>query len=220
LAETVIDFARPMLDAEAARIDEHHMRDVLGFAIAVWNAVAAAAQADETLVPLHFAPTSPRMAVARFAAWYAELMAQDDEEAEALGIPWETVRAEFGFDDVGRRALRGGARDELLADYPHLREEDIEQARRFIEDQEQALRRRDRRPPFDLARFQPRKRPVVISEFDAWVGTINIPDHFEFGKGWWTTSSSSARSPRSSTLRTCASSGTTSSRRRHQPSYC
>ena len=41
-------------------------------------------------------------------------MAQDDEEAEALGSPWETVRAEFGFDDVGRRALRGGARDELL----------------------------------------------------------------------------------------------------------
>jgi len=112
-------------------------------------------------------------------------MAQDDEEAEALGIPWETVRAEFGFDDVGRRALRGGARDELLADYPHLRDEDIEQARRFIEDEERALRRRDRRPPFDLARFQPRKKPAVISEFDAWVGTNNIPDHFEFGKGWW-----------------------------------
>jgi hypothetical protein len=45
-------------------------------------------------------------------------MAQDDEEAEALRIPWETVRAEFGFDDVGRRARRGGARDELLTDYP------------------------------------------------------------------------------------------------------
>jgi hypothetical protein len=73
-------------------------------------------------------------------------MAQDDEEAEALGIPWETMRAEFGFDDVGRRALRGGARDELLADYPHLREEDIEQARRFIEDEERVLRRRDLRP--------------------------------------------------------------------------
>jgi len=112
-------------------------------------------------------------------------MAQDDEEAEALGIPWETVRAEFGFDDVGRRALRGDARDELLADYPHLREEDIEQARQFIEDEERTLRRRDRRPPFDLARFQPRRKPVVISEFDAWVGTNNIPDHFEFGKGWW-----------------------------------
>ena len=112
-------------------------------------------------------------------------MAQDDEQAEALGIPWETVQAEFGFDDVGRRALHGGARDELFADYPHLREEDIEQARQFIEDEERALRRRDRRPPFDLARFQPRKKPVVISEFDAWVGANNIADHFEFGKGWW-----------------------------------
>ena len=45
-------------------------------------------------------------------------MPQSDDEAETLGVPWETVRAEFGFDDVGRRALRGGARDELLADYP------------------------------------------------------------------------------------------------------
>jgi len=57
-------------------------------------------------------------AAARFAAWYAEPMPQSDDEAETLGVPWETVRAEFGFDDVGRRALRGGARDELRADYP------------------------------------------------------------------------------------------------------
>jgi hypothetical protein len=112
-------------------------------------------------------------------------MAQDEEEAEARGIPWETVRAEFAFDDVGRRALRGVARDELLAEYPDLRDEDIEQARRFIEERERALRWRDRRPPFDLTRFQPREEPVVASEFDAWVGDNNIPDHFEFGKGWW-----------------------------------
>jgi hypothetical protein len=67
-----------------------------------------------------------------FAGWYADLMVQDDDEAEALGIPWETVRAEFAFDDVGRRASRGSSRDELLAEYPNLRDEDIEQARRFI----------------------------------------------------------------------------------------
>jgi hypothetical protein len=48
-SETVIDFARPMLDAEAAQIDEHHMRDVLGFAITVWSSVVAAVQAGETL---------------------------------------------------------------------------------------------------------------------------------------------------------------------------
>ena len=48
LSETVIDFARPMLDAEAAQIDEHHMRDVLGFAITVWSSVVAAVQAGET----------------------------------------------------------------------------------------------------------------------------------------------------------------------------
>ena len=95
------------------------------------------------------------------------------------------MRAEFGFDDVGRRALRGVARDELLADYPDLRDEDIEQAREFIEEEERALCRRERRPHFDLARFQPRRKPVVVSEFDVWVGENNIPDHFEYGKGWW-----------------------------------
>lgn len=112
-------------------------------------------------------------------------MAQDDEDDETWGIPWETVRAEFGFDDVGRRALRGVARDELLAEYPDLRDEDIEQAREFIEEEERALRRRERRPPFDLARFQPRRKAVVVSEFDVWVAENNIPDHFEYGKGWW-----------------------------------
>jgi hypothetical protein len=47
-------------------------------------------------------------------------MAQDDEGYETWGIPWETVRAEFRFDDVGRRALPGVSRDELIAKYPDL----------------------------------------------------------------------------------------------------
>jgi hypothetical protein len=89
-------------------------------------------------------------------------MAQDDED-ETWGIPWETVRAKFAFDDVGRRALRGVSRDEVLAEYPDLREEDIAQARRFIEDQEQMFRDRDLRPSFDIERFQPRGKPVVVS---------------------------------------------------------
>jgi hypothetical protein len=112
-------------------------------------------------------------------------MAKDDEESEERGIPWETVSARFGFDDVGRRALRGVARESILADYPALLDEDIEQARRFIETQEQLFRDRGNRPPFDVARFQRRRRPLVVSEFDVWVAENNIPDHFEFGKGWW-----------------------------------
>lgn len=73
----------------------------------------------------------------------------------------------------------------MLAEYPDLRDEDIEQAREFIEEEERALRRRERRPPFDLARFQPRRKAVVVSELDVWVAENNIPDHFEYGKGWW-----------------------------------
>ena len=59
-------------------------------------------------------------------------MSHDEEIAEERGTPWETVRARFAFDDVGRRALRGVSRDELIAEYPDLRDEDIEQARRFM----------------------------------------------------------------------------------------
>jgi len=112
-------------------------------------------------------------------------MSHDEEIAEERGIPWETVRAGFAFDDVGRRALRGVSRDELIAEYPDLQDEDIEQARRFIDVQDKLLHERERRPSFDPARFQPREKPIVISEFDAWVSANNIPDHYEFGKGWW-----------------------------------
>jgi hypothetical protein len=38
-----------MLDTEAALLEEHHVRDVPGFAITVRSSVVAAAQAGETL---------------------------------------------------------------------------------------------------------------------------------------------------------------------------
>jgi len=76
LSETVIDFARPMLDAEAAQIDEHHMRDVLGFAITVWNSVVAAAQAGE---PLDAATLRAEFSADRWLAWVEPLLTRKRE---------------------------------------------------------------------------------------------------------------------------------------------
>ena len=76
MSETVIDFARPMLDAEAAQIDEHHMRDVLGFAITVWNSVVAAAQAGETL---DAAALRAAFSADRWLAWVEPLLTRKRE---------------------------------------------------------------------------------------------------------------------------------------------
>ncbi len=47
LSETVLDFARPMLDVVGARRDVDDLRAALGFAIAVWNAAVDAATTSE-----------------------------------------------------------------------------------------------------------------------------------------------------------------------------
>jgi hypothetical protein len=39
LSETLLEFARPLVDADLGRMDERRMRAVLGFAIKVWNLV-------------------------------------------------------------------------------------------------------------------------------------------------------------------------------------
>ena len=44
LSETLLDFARPMIDADPGLVDERGMRALLGFAIIVWNAVATEEQ--------------------------------------------------------------------------------------------------------------------------------------------------------------------------------
>jgi hypothetical protein len=65
-----------MLDAEAAQIDEHHMRDVLGFAITVWNSVVAAAQAGETL---DVAALRAAFSADRWLAWVEPLLTRKRE---------------------------------------------------------------------------------------------------------------------------------------------
>lgn len=77
LSETVIDFARPVLDAEGATIDEHHMRAVLGFAIAVWNAVVAAVQASRTL---DAATILAGFSAGRWHAWVEPLLTRKREK--------------------------------------------------------------------------------------------------------------------------------------------
>jgi hypothetical protein len=76
LSETMIDFARPMLDAEGAQIDEHHMRAVLGFAIAVWNAVVAAAHAGKSLDAATIRADLPAH---RWTTWLEPLLARKHE---------------------------------------------------------------------------------------------------------------------------------------------
>jgi hypothetical protein len=43
---------------------------------------------------------------------------------------------------------------------------------------------------FEIDEIRFRRHPdhtprVKVSEFDKWVGAHNIPETFEFGKGWW-----------------------------------
>jgi hypothetical protein len=42
-------------------------------------------------------------------------------------------------------------------------------------------------PPLDASRFRHRDadKPVIIEEFDRWVNDNNIPETFEYSKGWW-----------------------------------
>jgi hypothetical protein len=94
----VIDFARPVLDAEAAHSDEHHMRDVLGFAITVWNLIVAAALAGETL---DAAALRAAFSADRWLAWVEPLLTRKRERfADDIRIvgDWHVRRRRGQFD--------------------------------------------------------------------------------------------------------------------------
>lgn len=99
-------------------------------------------------------------------------------------ITHEQLKTKLAVRDVGRMIARGASRDELLANYPDLRDEDIELARRIaIESADGSLVEK-----IDESRFRrhPDHTPrVKVSEFDKWVNDHNIPETFAFGKGWW-----------------------------------
>lgn len=100
---------------------------------------------------------------------------------------WTTLamlRTKLAVRDVGRMVLRGASRDELVAKYPELRDQDIELATRISREPLQSALYYEA----DEIRFRrhPHHEPrVQISEFDKWVAEHNIPETFEFGKGWW-----------------------------------
>lgn len=86
---------------------------------------------------------------------------------------------------VGAMAIRGEARAAILAEYPHLRDQDIETARRIVATDDPLVTADAL--AVDAGRFRHRDAdmPVVISEFDRWVSDNNIPATFEYSKGWW-----------------------------------
>lgn len=113
-------------------------------------------------------------------------MADEDEDEQGTH-GWTTlefVRTALAVRDVARMVASGKAKDELLEKYPDLRDEDIELATRIGLEPLSS----DRYHDVDEIRFRrhPDQQPrVVISDFDTWVSANNIPESFEFGKGWW-----------------------------------
>lgn len=99
-------------------------------------------------------------------------------------ITHEQLKTKLAVSDVGRMIVGGASREDLLAKYPDLRDEDIELAKQIASDPtdgslaDKVNEMRFRRHPDHTPR-------VKVSEFDKWVNDHNIPETFEYGKGWW-----------------------------------
>ena len=80
LSETLLDFARPLIEADPGRIDEYGMRTLLGFAINVWNAVVTA---ELHGAPPDLAGVRAELALDRIAvdvfAWFDRLVVRKRE---------------------------------------------------------------------------------------------------------------------------------------------
>lgn len=80
LSETVLEFARPLIDSDPGRIDEHGMRTLLGFAINVWNLVVteelhgSAAEVAEVRAEL-----APDRIPTEILAWFDRLVVRKRE---------------------------------------------------------------------------------------------------------------------------------------------
>jgi hypothetical protein len=98
LSETILDFAQPMIDAERAAAGEGALREVLEFAIAVWNAVVMATQADGTADPAVIREGLP---VSRWHAWAEPLVARKRarfaSDLRQVGF-WQVDRRGGGLD--------------------------------------------------------------------------------------------------------------------------
>jgi hypothetical protein len=112
----------------------------------------------------------------------------DGDETAETWITHQELKARLAIRRVGRMAIRGAARDEILAEYPDLRERDIEIARQIATRNPSDDGWRGALPGVDLTRFRRRaddEREITVSELDRWVNDNNIPQSFEYSKGWW-----------------------------------
>jgi hypothetical protein len=111
-------------------------------------------------------------------------MADRDEDDAPGWTTLEFLRTKLAVRDVARMVTRGKPKDELLAKYPELRDQDIDMATKIAnEPLGSALY-------YEVDEIRFRRHPdheprVQTSEFDKWVGDNNIPESFEYGKGWW-----------------------------------
>lgn len=96
-------------------------------------------------------------------------------------ISYEEVKTRLAARMVGTMAIRGDTHAAIRAEYPHVLDEDIELARRLVASSDPLLTAVDA----DRFRHRDADKPIVISDFDRWVNDNNIPETFEYSKGWW-----------------------------------
>ncbi|HEY6173068.1 MAG TPA: DUF433 domain-containing protein [Kofleriaceae bacterium] len=83
----------------------------------------------------------------------------------------EALETRLAVRDVGRRTVRGVSREDILVEYPDLRDQDIERAKRIVTVPGSRNESFEEMAEIDGTRF--RRRPVdshllEISEFDRW----------------------------------------------------
>src|SRR5204863_9690947 len=102
LSESLLAFARPLLDADPGRNDERWMRTLLGFAITVWNVVvteelhSSSAEVAELRAEL-----APDRIPADVLAWFDRLVARKRERFHGdlrLVGNWQVRRSRYRLD--------------------------------------------------------------------------------------------------------------------------
>jgi hypothetical protein len=115
-------------------------------------------------------------------------MRQDDGARLEGFATLEMLEVRLAVRDVGWRVARGVSREEIRADYPDLRDHDIELAHALETAPDASGESFENAEGIERPRFRRLRRErdhLKISEFDRWVSENNIPDTFEYSKRWW-----------------------------------
>jgi hypothetical protein len=100
----------------------------------------------------------------------------------------EALETRLAVREVGRRATRGVSREDILVEYPDLRDQDIELAKRIVAAPYSRSESFEQLAEIDDMRFWRRPEDshhLKNSEFDRWISENNIPETFEYSKEWW-----------------------------------